>query len=91
VSMVRDKDKPDLSSSLSMSSIKSRRRQRLLPGPFSRKMTFDSGDMLEPVITISPPPLTKQLRGLQLCIWGRSVAERWAASQLHLTITYTEQ
>jgi hypothetical protein len=54
-------------------------------------MTFDSGDMLEPVMTISSPPLTKQLTGLQLSIWGRSVAERWAASQLHLTITYTEQ
>jgi len=43
-----------------------------LPGPFSRKMTLDSGKKLEPVMTISSPPLTRQLVRLVLSTWGSS-------------------
>lgn len=43
-----------------------------LPGPFSRKMTLDSGKKFEPLMTISSPPLTKQLVRLHLSTWGSS-------------------
>lgn len=41
-------------------------------------MTFDSGKKLEPVMTISSPPLTEQLLILAFSTWGNSCAERWA-------------
>lgn len=41
-------------------------------------MTLDSGKKLEPVITISSPPLTRQLVRLDFSTWGSSWAERWA-------------
>lgn len=51
---------------------------KYLPGPFSRKMTLDSGKKLEPLITISSPPLTRQLVRLNFSTCGNSCAERWA-------------
>lgn len=41
-------------------------------------MTFDSVKKLEPVMTISSPPLTEQLLILAFSTWGNSCAERWA-------------
>lgn len=41
-------------------------------------MTLDSGKKLEPVMTISSPPLTRQLVRLDFSTWGSSWAERWA-------------
>lgn len=53
-----------------------------LPGPFSRKMTLDSGKKLEPLMTISSPPLTRQLARLDFSTCGSSCAERWAGGGL---------
>lgn len=47
-------------------------RTQNLPGPFSRKMTLDSGKKLAPVMTISSPPLTRQLVRLDFSTWGSS-------------------
>lgn len=41
-------------------------------------MTFDSGKKLDPVMTISSPPLTRQPVRLAFSTWGSSWAERWA-------------
>lgn len=49
-----------------------------VPGPFSRKMTFESGKILGPLICISSPPEIEALMGLKFSMWGSSRAARWA-------------